>query len=44
MYVMPILGYLSWPFLIAVSYFSVRWALNYYERKHLNDSGKEQDG
>ena len=35
MYIKEILGYLSWPFMIAVSYFLVRWALDYYERKHV---------
>ena len=44
MYILSILGYLSWPFLIAVSYLSVRWALNYYERKHLGQSGETQEG
>jgi len=28
-----ILGYLSWPFMILVSYLVVRWALRLYEKR-----------
>ena len=34
MYLLRVLSYLSWPFMIAVSYFLVRLAINYYEKKH----------
>jgi hypothetical protein len=33
MYIGAIIGYLSWPFMIGVSYFSVRWALRYFEKQ-----------
>lgn len=33
MYVREILGYLSWPFMIAVSYLAVRWALRVFEKR-----------
>ena len=33
MYIGAIIGYLSWPFMILVSYQAVRWALKFYERK-----------
>ncbi len=33
MYLGAIIGYLSWPFLILVSYLSVRWALRIFEKK-----------
>lgn len=33
MYIGAIIGYLSWPFMIMVSYLAVRWALNYFEKK-----------
>lgn len=33
MYIGAILAYLSWPFMILVSYQSVRWALRYFEKK-----------
>ena len=28
-----IIGYLSWPFMIWVSYILVRWALRYFEKQ-----------
>ena len=43
MYIREILGYLSWPFMIAVSYFLVRWALNYYDRRHVEGAGNESE-
>jgi hypothetical protein len=33
MYIGAIIGYLSWPFMILVSYQAVRLALKYFERK-----------
>jgi len=33
MYIVAILGYLSWPFMIAVSYVAIRLALNYFEKQ-----------
>ena len=33
MYLGSIIGYLSWPFMILVSYLAVRWALRYFEKK-----------
>lgn len=33
MYLGAILGYLSWPFMILVSYLAVRWALKYFEKQ-----------
>jgi hypothetical protein len=42
MYISEILGYLSWPFMIVVSYYAVRWALRYHERKYLNEEPKEE--
>ena len=32
MYIGAILGYLSWPFMIVLSYYAVRWALRYFEK------------
>jgi hypothetical protein len=40
MYIGAILGYLSWPFIIVVSYLSVRWALRRFE-KQLEAGGEE---
>ena len=37
MYIREVLGYLSWPFMILVSYLAVRWALNYFEKKEAGD-------
>ena len=34
MYIEPILTLLSWPLVIAVSYFIIRWAVARYERKY----------
>jgi hypothetical protein len=33
MYIQSIIGYLSWPFMILVSYLAVRWALKYFEKR-----------
>ncbi len=33
MYIGAIIGYLSWPFLIWVSYKLVRWALRYFDKQ-----------
>jgi hypothetical protein len=33
MFIGAIIGYLSWPFMILVSYLAVRWALSIFERK-----------
>ncbi len=33
MYIGAIIGYLSWPFMILVSYLAVRWALKYFEKQ-----------
>ena len=33
MYIGAIIGYLSWPIMIMVSYLAVRWALYYFEKK-----------
>jgi hypothetical protein len=37
MYFGAIIGYLSWPFMILVSYLAVRWALRIFERKAAAD-------
>jgi len=33
MYIGAIIGYLSWPFMIAVSYLAIRIALKYFEKR-----------
>ena len=33
MYTIPILWMLSWPFLIIVSYYLVKWIIKKYEKK-----------
>ena len=40
MYLGAIIGYLSWPILILVSYLAVRRALNYFEKQYA--SGGEE--
>jgi hypothetical protein len=40
MYIGAIIGYLSWPFMIVVSYLAVRWALKHFE-KHVASGGEE---
>ena len=42
MYIKEILGYLSWPFMILVSYLAVRWALNYFERRLAKEEVNEE--
>jgi hypothetical protein len=37
MYIGAIIGYLSWPFMILVSYLAVRWALKIFEKKAAAD-------
>ncbi|MDF1575061.1 MAG: hypothetical protein P1P86_07720 [Bacteroidales bacterium] len=39
MYIGAIIGYLSWPFMILVSYLAVRWALRHFE-KRANSGGE----
>jgi hypothetical protein len=39
MYIGAIIGYLSWPFMIMVSYLAVHWALKYFE-KQVNSGGE----
>jgi hypothetical protein len=33
MYIGAIIGYLSWPIMITLSYLAVRWALRYFEKQ-----------
>jgi len=40
-YLRAILGYLSWPFMILVSYLAVRWALRLYEKRSASEEEKE---
>lgn len=42
MYVGAIIGYLSWPFMIVVSFLAVKWAIKYFEKRFIpdDDSGK----
>ena len=40
MYIQSIIGYLSWPFMILVSYLAVRWALKYFEKRAAEDEKK----
>ena len=42
MYFGAIIGYLSWPFMILVSYLAVRWALNYFEKRTAADGTGEE--
>ncbi|MEN8227848.1 MAG: hypothetical protein ABFS38_06805 [Bacteroidota bacterium] len=42
MYVGAIIGYLSWPFMILVSYLSVRWAVKYFEKRAAAESSAEE--
>jgi len=41
MYLASILNLLSWPILILVSYFIIRWAVARYEKKY--DDSKENE-
>ncbi len=40
MYIGAIIGYLSWPFMIAVSYVAIRLALNYFEKQVASENKK----
>jgi len=40
MYIGAIIGYLSWPIMILLSYQAVRWALKYFE-KQLSKGGEK---
>jgi hypothetical protein len=42
MYLGSVLGYLSWPFMILVSYLAVRWALRVFERRRAAGETQEQ--
>lgn len=42
MYVGAIIGYLSWPFMILVSYLAVRWAMKYFEKRAATDGNNEK--
>jgi hypothetical protein len=42
MYLGSVLGYLSWPFMILVSYLAVRWALRVYEKRRAAAETPEQ--
>ena len=37
MYLDAIIGYLSWPIMILISYQAVRWALKRFEKKAAGD-------
>jgi len=40
MYIGAIIGYLTWPFIILVSYLAVRRALKYFEKQVASDAEK----
>jgi hypothetical protein len=40
MYLGAIIGYLSWPLLIFLSYLAVRWALKYFEKQQASGGGE----
>jgi len=42
MYIGAILGYLSWPFMILISYLAVRWAIKYFEKQATINSPEEE--
>ena len=42
MYTGAIIGYLSWPFMILVSYLAVRWALRYFDRRRGSETSAEE--
>lgn len=39
-YIGAIIGYMSWPFMIAVSYIAIRLALSYFEKRLASESDK----
>ena len=41
MYIGQVIGYLSWPFMIVVSYLAVRWALRIFEKKQAEETAEE---
>jgi hypothetical protein len=41
MYIGQVIGYLSWPFMILVSYLAVRWALKVFEKKRAGEVSEE---
>jgi hypothetical protein len=43
MYLESLVGYLSWPFMILVSYLAVRWALRVFERNYSATEGVEEE-
>ena len=40
MYIGAIIGYLSWPVMILLSYLAVRWALRYFEKRASEEADK----
>jgi len=40
MYIGAIIGYLSWPIMILLSYQAVRWALKYFEKRAAMEENK----
>ncbi len=42
MYTGAIIGYLSWPFMILVSYLAVRWALRKFEKRYQSEESVEE--
>jgi hypothetical protein len=42
MYLGSIIGYLSWPFMIVVSYLVVRWAIRTFEKKQEAAGGADE--
>ena len=41
MYIGQVIGYLSWPFMIVVSYLAVRWALRIFEKRQAEERSQE---
>jgi hypothetical protein len=41
MYIQSIIGYLSWPFMIFVSYLAVRWTLRRFEKRLAEENESE---
>ena len=40
MYISSIIGYLTWPALIILSYYMILWALKKFDRKLAEDEGE----